>query len=243
MERTLGRLNANSVACPTEELDLLRVVLEQQGLLVWSAGSDGFVDYVSESFFRFCGLTRAEVIGPGCRVLMPEAEHPSGAERWRKATALGEGYRARVTFRGADGGFTPHVIRLTPLSMAGGGTRWVGSARRVLPPKEEAEPNYLRIVSPLSGTIAGAAACGPMNAPRSWWHVQEADGTRYVASARWLRAAKALSPSETDRKQIYWAAQHYAGQGIALSIVAPFDVDDYDHHGPCLPTTPWLVER
>lgn len=175
---------------------------------------------------------------------MPESEHEAGSERWRRATALGEGYQAGVTFRNEQGDLVPHSIRLRPLgSESGVVSRWLGTARRVTGHQASNESRFKRLASPLSGECVGAAACGPAGDPRSWWHVQEPDGTPYVASAEWLTSAAERAPTEIDRKQVLWAAQYYAARGTPLAIVAPMDAEPYETRGPILPTVPWLLGR
>ncbi len=112
------------------EVDILRHVLSQQRTFVWTATADGVVDYVNDWFEKFSGLPQEELLGSGCRVLMPEEQQVESRDRWNEAQRRASGYRARVLFRSAKGELVPHRIELSPLQMVDGRVvRWIGTAR------------------------------------------------------------------------------------------------------------------
>ena len=112
------------------EVEILRHVLDAQGIFVWTANADGAVDYVNGWFEKFSGLPQEEILGHGCRVLMPAEQHGESETRWNEAQRRGAGYQAGVSFRSHDGRLVPHTIELNPLHVADGRVlRWVGMAR------------------------------------------------------------------------------------------------------------------
>ena len=146
-DRMRARLNARSrgevIARAAEdaqrtllaEVEILRRAVGQRGLFVWSATSEGVVDYVNERFAQFSGRAQEEFLGLGCQALMPEEEHDASRERWGEAQRCAAGYRAQVTFRSASGLLVPHRIELAPLDVRDGRVvRWVGTAARIASP-------------------------------------------------------------------------------------------------------------
>ncbi len=117
----------------TEEVEVLRHALERQRTFVWTATADGSVDYVNGWFSQFSGLPQDEILGPGCRALMPEEQLAESRERWWEAQRRAAGYRAQVLFRSASGVLVPHLIEIAPLQMVDGRVvRWIGTAFEVV---------------------------------------------------------------------------------------------------------------
>lgn len=111
------------------EVEILRRVLDQQRTFVWTATSEGVVDYVNGWFTQYSGLPEEALLGPGCRAIMPEEQVAEGRERWWEAQSRAAGYRAQVLFRSASGAFVPHVIEIVPLQVVDGRVvRWLGTA-------------------------------------------------------------------------------------------------------------------
>lgn len=114
------------------EVDVLRHALSQQRLFVWTATADGKVDYVNDWFACFSGMPREDLIGPGCKALMPEEQHDESRERWWEAQRRAAGYRAQVLFRSASGVLVPHIIEIAPLQIVDGQVvRWIGTAMQI----------------------------------------------------------------------------------------------------------------
>lgn len=125
----IARTAEDSRRLLSRELDVLHRFLNEQRTFVWTATSEGVVDYVNEYFLRFSGLPREAVLGKGCSALMPTEQVEEGRRRWREAQRRGVGYQALVSFRAADGALVPHEIQLKPLEVVDGKVaRWMGAA-------------------------------------------------------------------------------------------------------------------
>jgi PAS domain S-box-containing protein len=96
---------------------------------VWTATSDGRLDYVSDLTARYFGKTPEQVIGDQWLGVL----HPDDVEytvaRWTRSIATGEPYE--VEFRlwsAAHGGYRWHLARATPQRGEGGAIiRWFGT--------------------------------------------------------------------------------------------------------------------
>lgn len=95
---------------------------------VWTAASDGQLDFVSEGVAQYFGRSREEIIGEGwLSVIHPDDISPV-VERWTHALATGEPYEVNFRLRRADGAYRWHIGRASAQRADGraiGG--WFGS--------------------------------------------------------------------------------------------------------------------
>lgn len=115
----------------TNERDVLLRILNALPEFLWTSHQSGYVDFVSDRMVSYSGLARKELIGQGCRAIMPFDELPDSTARWQHAISTNEPYEADVRLRcGEDGSLRWHRIRLAPLCGDFGG-RWLGIAKAI----------------------------------------------------------------------------------------------------------------
>jgi len=106
----------------------LRTILETIPAFVWTAGPDGTIDFITESWFERMGHTREQVFGAGWASMI----HPDDRERllteWRKAIAEGRPLDAEMRGCDASGKYRWLLTRAVPLRDEGGAViRWYGT--------------------------------------------------------------------------------------------------------------------
>src|SRR6185369_17675332 len=118
--------------------------------IVWTARSDGWLDYYNQRWFDYTGLTLAQSEGTGWgRVLHPDDLQPC-IDTWRLSVRTGELYEIKYRFRRAsDGSYRWHLGRASAIRDADGRImKWFGTATDIDDQKraEEAlELSYLEL--------------------------------------------------------------------------------------------------
>jgi PAS domain S-box-containing protein len=106
-----------------------RELAESLPELLWVSEPDGTVSYLNESFLRYVGLEREEVMGDA----MLSIVHPEDAERaqqmWQRSLATGQAYAMEVRLRRHDGEYRTFLARATAVRNEQGAIeRWLGTA-------------------------------------------------------------------------------------------------------------------
>ena len=96
----------------------LRLVIDTIPVMAWSALPDGSVDFLSQRWLEYYGLSLEDAKSSGWTCLVHPEDLPGIVEKWRAAVASGERYE--------------HVVRARP---AGGDYRWCLS--RAVPQRDE----------------------------------------------------------------------------------------------------------
>jgi len=118
--------------------------------IVWTARSDGWLDYYNQRWFDYTGLTLAQSEGTGWgRVLHPD-DLQHCIDTWRLSVRTGELYEIKYRFRRAsDGSYRWHLGRASAIRDADGRImKWFGTATDIDDQKraEEAlELSYLEL--------------------------------------------------------------------------------------------------
>ena len=97
--------------------------------MVWTTTADGSVDYISESWCRFTGLTMQESLGVEGwkRVLHPE-DAPRVLSRWNESIAAGAPYEVECRLRIENGSYAWILARAMPMRGSDGSIRkWFGT--------------------------------------------------------------------------------------------------------------------
>jgi PAS domain S-box-containing protein len=110
----------------------LRTTIETIPASVWSALPDGSLDFVSQSWVDFTGLSKNEWVDWGWK----SAVHPEDLDRlltkWREAVATGESFEEEYRFRRANGEYRWYLDRGVPLRDDHGSiVRWYGTLHDV----------------------------------------------------------------------------------------------------------------
>ena len=95
---------------------------------VWSADSDGRIDWVNGRAADYAGRRGAPPIGDGWTALVHPDDLGAAAVRWRSALASGEDYEIEFRLRHHSGSYRWHLARAVALrDEAGAIVRWVGT--------------------------------------------------------------------------------------------------------------------
>ena len=106
----------------------LRTTIETIPAMVLSLHPDGSIDFVSQSWLDYLGLSLEEMSGGAWR----SAIHPEDRDRvlnnWQVALAAGEPFEAEVRHRRADGKYRWFLVRCVPLrDEKGNMVKWYGT--------------------------------------------------------------------------------------------------------------------
>ena len=105
----------------------LRLLVDTIPTLVWTAGSEGDIEYVNKRVLEYLGATLDEIIGNG----WVEKIHPDDVayktNTWLANLESGTAHDAVCRFRGADGQYRSFAVRAEPLRAGDGRVlRWYG---------------------------------------------------------------------------------------------------------------------
>jgi PAS domain S-box-containing protein len=78
---------------------------------VWTAHTDGQLDYVNRRTLRYFGRTIEEGMGNGWQDVVHPDDLPTCAERWARSLQTGESYEVEFRLRRADGEYRWHLGR------------------------------------------------------------------------------------------------------------------------------------
>ncbi len=95
---------------------------------VWTASSDGMLDWFNQRVYDFSGLSQGVLDGVGWTALVHAEDLPLAAERWASSLTGGHVYEAEFRLRRNDGVYRWHIARAVPIRTETGEiTRWVGT--------------------------------------------------------------------------------------------------------------------
>lgn len=124
-----------------ESEERYRYLAEAMPQIVWTADSEGSIDYYNSRWFEYTGMTMERTKGWGWQPVL----HPDDAERavrrWARCVLTGEPYQVEYRFRrGSDGQFRWHLGRAVPMHDADGRiVRWFGTSTDIHDQKRAAE--------------------------------------------------------------------------------------------------------
>jgi PAS domain S-box-containing protein len=109
--------------------------------IVWTALSDGQLDYYNQRWFDYTGTTLDETQGRGWEMLLHPDDFPKSNEKWREALRTGETFETEYRFkRACDGVYRWHLARAVPVYDGDGQIlKWIGTCTDIEEKKREAE--------------------------------------------------------------------------------------------------------
>jgi len=111
-----------------DQLDIRRV-MDTIPVLAWSSHPDGAVDFVSQRWREFTGLSDEESHGWGWKTAFHPEDLPALMERWQELLVTGEPGEIEVRLRRYDGVFRWFLIRVEPFrDETGKLIRWYGTS-------------------------------------------------------------------------------------------------------------------
>jgi|GEM_PF-2787719 len=103
----------------------LAATLPQQ---VWTATSDGALDFVNQRAVEYFGRPAEEIIGAGWYAVVHPDDLPRIVERWTRSLTTGEGYEVEFRLRRHDAQYRWHLGRATPARDSNGNiAQWLGT--------------------------------------------------------------------------------------------------------------------
>lgn len=106
----------------------LRSIADEMPLLMWSARSDGYIDWYNKGWYRYTGQTPEEAAGWGWQAVHHPDDFPRVMEAWPRSIATGEPFELEFRLRRHDGAFRWFLTRATPVRDAAGHVeRWYGT--------------------------------------------------------------------------------------------------------------------
>ncbi|WP_336514132.1 PAS domain-containing protein [Pollutibacter soli] len=106
-----------------------RVLADAMPQLIWTADASGSVNYYSQTFYDYCGLTYEEIKGGGWVVFIHPDDLAGNIEAWSESINTGKPYYFEHRFRRYDGEYRWQMTRAIPLKDENGSVRlWVGTS-------------------------------------------------------------------------------------------------------------------
>ncbi len=112
---------------------------------VWTAESDGKLDFVNQRMLDYSGHSFEEMIGTGWQQILHPDDRPRCLECWNHVLETGEDYEIEVRLRRADGAYRWHIARAQAQHDAEGDVvRWFG-CNTDIDDQRRAEAEVLRL--------------------------------------------------------------------------------------------------
>jgi PAS domain S-box-containing protein len=106
-----------------------RFLAESIPQMVWTASSDGMLDYVNAQGSAYFGVAQEALLGTGWLAWVHPAEQDTAAELWKQSLYTGQPYETAFRLkRGADASWRWHLARALPLFDDNGNlAQWFGT--------------------------------------------------------------------------------------------------------------------
>src|SRR4051794_38807195 len=109
--------------------DAVLAVAEDPRQLIWTARSDGWIDYCNQRCLDYLGLALGQVRGWDWLAVLHPSDRPLCLDRWKASLAAGQGYEIEYRIRGADGSHRWFLGRASPVRDRGGRiVKWFGTS-------------------------------------------------------------------------------------------------------------------
>ncbi len=106
----------------------IRFISESGPVVLWTAGPDGLLDYVSPRAAEYCGTSLDSLLGRGYLAYLHPEDVAQTLDPWAHARRTGTPFEAEYRLRRADGTYRWHLARALPKRDTSGTiTRWYGS--------------------------------------------------------------------------------------------------------------------
>ncbi|MCX3267245.1 sensor histidine kinase [Pedobacter agri] len=126
-------------------LSLLNALPQQ----VWTAGSDGKIDYVNDTICRDFGYPQALIIESGWEAFVHPEDITESIERWQEALNTEKEYVTEFRLRFTDGQYYWHLARAVLVKRTGKPSIWVGTNTNIQSHKdiESRKDEFISIAS------------------------------------------------------------------------------------------------
>ncbi len=115
-------------AAAQKAAERLRFMAESMPQKIFTARSNGEVDYFNQQWMEFTGLSFEQIKDWGWTQFIHPDDVEENIRRWQRSIDTGEPFEFQHRFRRADGMYRWHLSRAFPMRDAGGAvTMWIGS--------------------------------------------------------------------------------------------------------------------
>jgi PAS domain S-box-containing protein len=109
-----------------------QLVAESLPQIVWTAQSNGSVDYYNQRWAEYSGISQQQGQGWGWKPVLHPDDEQKTIDAWNQAVEMGELYECEHRLRRADGEFRWHLSRAFPLRDSHGKMiKWFGTATEI----------------------------------------------------------------------------------------------------------------
>jgi PAS domain S-box-containing protein len=123
-----------------------RILAEGLPVMVWSARSDGFIEYFNPQASAFMGLPGEELCGRGWRKLIHPDDAPRAQAAWEQAVQSGKPYKADHRIRRNDGLYCWVAAHGQPVRTQDGQVQtWVGTFVEIQGQRQTNKPAVLHV--------------------------------------------------------------------------------------------------
>lgn len=150
---TLAKWAEESLQQSEQRFRFLAEAIPQQ---IWTAQSDGALDYVNQRVLAYFGRTFEEIIGWGWQDMLHPEDVPQCIERWTESLTTGNLYEIEFRLlRAADSTYRWHLGRAIPLYDDGGKiVSWFGTNTDI-DDRKRAEEELREVSSALENAVEG----------------------------------------------------------------------------------------
>ncbi|MCF1437106.1 hypothetical protein B7W85_22150 [Allorhizobium ampelinum] len=104
---------------------------------VWTARSDGSLDWFNDQVFAYSGMSAEQLTGNGWAAMVHPDDIDIAAQEWTEARAAARQYQVEFRLRRHDGAYRWHIARAVPIKPEGGGVaHWIGTNTDIHDQKE-----------------------------------------------------------------------------------------------------------
>lgn len=179
---------------------------------VWTAPTDGRLDWFNQRVYEYSGAREGELDGEGWASIIHPDDIPSVVERWAAALAERVEYEVEFRIRRHDGAYRWHLVRAVPIRNEHGEVaRWIGSNTDI----EEQKTTAQALVS-LNATLEEQISVRTAERDRIWRLSKD-----IMLVADFNARLTAVNPAFTST--LGWREQDVVGTSF-LDFVHPEDV-------------------
>jgi PAS domain S-box-containing protein len=153
----------------TDQVKQFEFVTDFMPVQLWTAQTDGQLDYVNERTVDYFGIEAENIVGPAWQTFVHPDDFPGCFEAWGSSLVTGEPYQFEFRLRDKNGEYKWHLARALPFISNGEIIKWFGTNTDIDEQKrlERQKDDFLGIAShelktPVTSIKAYAQVLGAM---------------------------------------------------------------------------------
>ena len=199
---------------PDGSAGFFRALAENVPHIVFSAKSDGSIEYFNGRWFAYTGQDASEAFGVGYRAAIHPDDLPLLSERWQLALRSGELQRAEARYRRFDGAYRWHTVAVTPHREANGQVvRWIGTITDINQ-EREIDRSFRALAETVPVLVWSARADGVVDYYNSRWSDIVPDANALISEG-WTSI---VDPAELDNILRVWQEARETGKPYDITF-------------------------